>query len=302
VRDKRGYAALRRDGASRAALWPRGPARTDAPAQGLVVAVSGPPSPLFDFPASPGTCQGRFASLRDGPATLDRTQARVAGRWQLSGKGQLRSDPETKRVFHSLQTRQYRRKAQELGTMEAAVKWIRGSRTVGLIAVSVAVTAGCSTSTAATTIASGLHQESHKAGILTYSIEWRIEDGRVQLDGLRAAFTTCHRKWIFFSTCDRGLVNPQVSFVIYAPNNERLWSQNAPVTRQPANMTLTRQLKRVTASAITWLPKDGDWRRMFPRGSYLRVELFGFDDWNSVEEGGDQFYQVAGARSSTLLG
>ena len=60
---KGGSAALRRDGASRAALWPGGPARADAPtwAPASLGDLVGS-SPLPDCPASPGTRQGRSAS------------------------------------------------------------------------------------------------------------------------------------------------------------------------------------------------------------------------------------------------
>jgi hypothetical protein len=180
--------------------------------------------------------------------------------------------------------------------------WSRVARMIGLVAIGGAIVAGCSTSPASTATAFGSHLDSHTQGILTYAVKWRVRNGQVRIDGFRASFKTCHRTWIFFSTCGRGLVNPQVSFAIYSPTDARLWNQIVPVTRKPDHMTLARQLEHMTAAGTLWLPKGGVLAVTFPQGSFLRVQLYGFNDWNGVEAGGDQFYRVAGTGSSAVLG
>jgi hypothetical protein len=179
--------------------------------------------------------------------------------------------------------------------------WSRAVRIIAMAAIGGAIVAGCSTPAPGTSTSSGTHQESHTQGILTYTVRWHVHKGRVQIVGFRASFTTCHRAWIFFSTCGQGLVNPQVTFAVYAPAGVRLWGQSAPVTRQPDHMTVARQLEHMTAADTLWLPAGGSLAATFPQGSYFRVQLYGFNDWSGATAGGDEFYRVAGTWGSTVL-
>lgn len=87
---KAARAARSRTGASRAALWlearSRGRAARSAVRPQLMIGSS----PASDCPASTGTRQRRFASLRDDlTATLGRTRPRVAGSGSYRGNGRL---------------------------------------------------------------------------------------------------------------------------------------------------------------------------------------------------------------------
>jgi hypothetical protein len=85
---KRGSAALRRDGASRATLWPPAPLARARRAGSHQASRTRWLIPASEYPASTGTRRERFASLHDGlrpPSTEPGRESPVRGSYR--GKG-----------------------------------------------------------------------------------------------------------------------------------------------------------------------------------------------------------------------
>ena len=176
--------------------------------------------------------------------------------------------------------------------------WSRVARMVGAVATVSAVATGCSASPTTDTPAVGSHSQSHTQGMLTYWVKWHVDKDGIRIEGFRARFTTCHHVWIFFSECRPALVKPMVSFAIYAPRQSR----DTPLTRLWGQTVRIPPANHVVTNGTPWLPKGSQLATTFPPGSYFGVQLYAFNDWNSVQFGGDQYYRVANANGGIVLG
>ena len=184
--------------------------------------------------------------------------------------------------------------------------WSRRARCLAAAGAACIVVTGCSISVSppasapAPGVARGMgsHTASWTAGVLTYWLRWHGTKGGIQVDGLRATFTTCHRVLFFFTGCQRGLVNPEITFGIYAGSTisqrgKRLWDQDVSVSSS---------FRPLSAGGTVWLPKGQRIATIFPSGSILSVGLWGFNDWSAPGEGGNQWYRAPNSHGVVILG
>jgi hypothetical protein len=132
--------------------------------------------------------------------------------------------------------------------------------------------------------------------MLTYSLRWHGTKRGIQIEGFRATFTTCHQAFLV-TKCDRGLVRPEVTFAVFAEAKDdqpgkRLWHKD---------VAISNTFNVLKAGATPKLPSNTPVASTFPPGSVLDVRLWGFDDWNAVEQGGNQWYRVPGSNGVVIL-
>jgi hypothetical protein len=186
------------------------------------------------------------------------------------------------------------------------VLWSRRVRCLAAAGAACLFVTGCSVSVSSpaslpsSAAASGMgsHTASWTRGMLTYWVRWHGTKGGIQIDGLRAKFTTCHHVFFFFTKCQRGLVKPEITFGVYAQavigqRDKRLWGQD---------VSIGSNFRLLSAGGTAWLPTGHRIAMIFPPGSMLGVGLWGYNDWSAVGEGGNQWYRAPNSDGTVFLG
>lgn len=186
------------------------------------------------------------------------------------------------------------------------MQWSSRARCLAAAGAACVVVTGCSISVSPPAsspspgVARGMgsHTASWTAGMLTYWLSWRGTKGGIQVDGLRATFTTCHRVLFFFTGCQRGLVSPEITFGIRARSmnsqrGKRLWDQD---------VSIRSSFRPLRAGGTVWLPKGQRIETIFAPGSILSVGLWGYNDWSAPGEGGNQWHRAPNSDGTVILG